>query len=120
MPNIHPSSTPTNWSVVRVLWQLTVCMGNMWCPVCFVVLLQITQELIAEHLSSSVVTAAVGPPDLCIRTSGEQRLSNFMLFESAYTELCFLDVLWPAFTKEHFAGAIQQYALRQRRYGRRK
>jgi len=95
-------------------------MGNMWCPVCFVVLLQITQELIAEHLSSSVVTAAVGPPDLCIRTSGEQRLSNFMLFESAYTELCFLDVLWPAFTKEHFAGAIQQYALRQRRYGRRK
>jgi undecaprenyl diphosphate synthase len=43
-----------------------------------------------------------------------------MLFESAYTELCFLDVLWPGFSKEHFAAAVQQYAQRQRRYGRRK
>lgn len=83
-------------------------------------MLQITPELISQHLSSAATTAAVGPPDLCIRTSGEQRLSNFMLFESAYTELCFLDVLWPGFSKEHFAAAVQQYAQRQRRYGRRK
>lgn len=83
-------------------------------------MLQITPELISQHLSSAATTAAGGPPDLCIRTSGEQRLSNFMLFESAYTELCFLDVLWPGFSKEHFAAAVQQYAQRQRRYGRRK
>lgn len=83
-------------------------------------LLQITPALISQHLSSASVTSAVGPPDLCIRTSGEQRLSNFMLLEAAYTELCFLDVLWPAFSKEHFAAAVQQYAVRQRRYGRRK
>lgn len=82
-------------------------------------LLQITPELISRHLSSAATTSAVGPPDLCIRTSGEQRLSNFMLFEHAYTELCFMDVLWPAFGKEHFAAALQQYAQRQRRYGRR-
>lgn len=81
---------------------------------------EITPALISQHLSSAAVTGAVGPPDLCIRTSGEQRLSNFMLLESAYTELCFLDVLWPAFSKEHFAAAVQQYAVRQRRYGRRK
>jgi undecaprenyl diphosphate synthase len=87
--------------------------------VCLYLCLQITPELISQHLSSAPVTAAVGPPDLCIRTSGEQRLSNFMLFESAYAELCFMDVLWPAFTKDHFAAAVQQYAQRQRRFGRR-
>uniref|UniRef100_A0A383WCT0 Alkyl transferase n=1 Tax=Tetradesmus obliquus TaxID=3088 RepID=A0A383WCT0_TETOB len=81
---------------------------------------QITPALISQALSSAAVTAAVGPPDLLIRTSGEQRLSNFMLFEAAYTELCFLDCLWPDFDKQQFEAALQQYAQRQRRYGKRR
>jgi undecaprenyl diphosphate synthase len=80
---------------------------------------QVTPQLISQQLSSAAVTALVGPPDLIIRTSGEQRLSNFMLFEAAYSELAFLDVLWPAFTPQHYAAAVQQYAQRQRRFGRR-
>lgn len=79
----------------------------------------VTPALVARHLSTAALTAQHGPPDLTIRTSGEQRLSNWMLFESAFTELCFLNVLFPDFGEEHFAAALQQYAGRQRRYGRR-
>ncbi len=56
-------------------------------------------------------------PDLLIRTSGEQRISNFLLWQLAYTELVFLPINWPAFTKEHFAAAIAEYRRRDRRYG---
>ena len=58
-------------------------------------------------------------PDLIIRTSGEQRLSNFLLWQSAYAELLFLDVLWPDFGPPHFAEAIAEYARRERRFGAR-
>ena len=58
-------------------------------------------------------------PDLIIRTSGEQRLSNFLLWQSAYAELMFLDVLWPDFGPTHFADAMSDYARRERRYGAR-
>ena len=64
-------------------------------------------------------TAAMPDPDLIIRTSGEQRLSNFLLWQSAYAELLFLDVLWPDFRPEHFAEAIAEYARRERRFGAR-
>eukprot|EP00878_Enallax_costatus_P040892 GHUV01047299.1.p2 GENE.GHUV01047299.1~~GHUV01047299.1.p2 ORF type:complete len:167 (+),score=74.43 GHUV01047299.1:1384-1884(+) len=80
---------------------------------------QITPVLLSRHLASSAATAAAGPPDLLIRTSGEQRLSNFMLWECAYTELCFEDVMWPDFDKQRFEKALQHYAQRQRRFGRR-
>jgi undecaprenyl diphosphate synthase len=58
-------------------------------------------------------------PDLVIRTSGEQRLSNFLLWQSAYAELVFLDVLWPDFEQSHFTQALVEYARRERRFGAR-
>ncbi len=64
-------------------------------------------------------TSAMPDPDLIIRTSGEQRLSNFLLWQAAYAELLFLDVLWPDFGPAHFAEAIAEYARRERRFGAR-
>ena len=64
-------------------------------------------------------TAGMPDPDLLIRTSGEQRLSNFLLWQAAYAELVFLDVLWPDFDETHFAAALAEYARRERRFGAR-
>jgi undecaprenyl diphosphate synthase len=64
-------------------------------------------------------TSSMPDPDLIIRTSGEQRLSNFLLWQSAYAELLFLDVLWPDFGPAHFANAMAEYARRERRFGAR-
>lgn len=58
-------------------------------------------------------------PDLIIRTSGEQRLSNYLMWQSAYSELVFRDELWPDFTREAFAASLEEYASRQRRFGGR-
>ena len=62
-------------------------------------------------------TSALPAPDLLIRTSGEFRLSNFMLWQTAYAELVFLDVLWPDFGEAALAEAIDIYRRRERRYG---
>ncbi len=62
-------------------------------------------------------TAGIPDPDLLIRTSGEQRISNFLLWQLAYTELVFLPVLWPEFGEEHLIEALLEYARRERRYG---
>jgi undecaprenyl diphosphate synthase len=62
-------------------------------------------------------TGGLPSPDLVLRTSGEQRLSNFLLWESAYSEFVFQDVLWPDFTPEHLAQAIAEFDKRERRYG---
>ena len=70
-------------------------------------------------LAGSLATAGIPDPDLIIRTSGEQRLSNFLLWQAAYSELVFLDVLWPDFGAEHFAAALAEYARRERRFGAR-
>jgi undecaprenyl diphosphate synthase len=86
---------------------------------CIDVINQVTEELISHHLSTAAVVAEVGEPDLLIRTSGEQRISNYMLWELAYTELCFLDVPWPDFGEKQFAEALAEFATRQRRFGRR-
>jgi undecaprenyl diphosphate synthase len=67
----------------------------------------------AERLS----TAEMPDPDLLIRTSGEQRISNFLLWQSAYTELVFLDILWPDFTERHLEDAVREFSRRDRRYG---
>ncbi len=66
-----------------------------------------------------LATAGMPDPDLIIRTSGEQRLSNFLLWQGAYAELMFLDVLWPDFGAEHFAAALATFAGRERRFGAR-
>jgi len=67
----------------------------------------------AQYLS----TSDLPPPDLIVRPSGEQRLSNFMLWEAAYAELVFQDVLWPDYAPEHLKAAIAEYYTRDRRYG---
>ena len=73
----------------------------------------VTEQIFASRLS----THGIPDPDLLIRTSGEQRLSNFLLWQSAYCELSFVDTLWPDFTQEDLAKAITDYQKRERRYG---
>ena len=74
---------------------------------------EIDEDLVAESLD----TAGLPDPDLLIRTSGEQRISNFMLWQIAYAELHFSPVLWPDFGREHFEAALREYGARERRYG---
>ncbi len=77
------------------------------------------QQIDETMLAGSLSTAGIPDPDLIIRTSGEQRLSNFLLWQAAYAELVFLDVLWPDFGPQHFAAALAEYARRERRFGAR-
>ena len=74
---------------------------------------QISEELLRQHLS----VPDVPDPDLIIRTSGEQRLSNFMLWQAAYAEFYFPEVLWPDFNATHFEQALQNFRKRNRRFG---
>ncbi len=73
-----------------------------------------------DVFASFLATAGTPDPDLVIRTSGEQRLSNFLLWQAAYAELVFLDVLWPDFDQAHFNSALKEFARRERRFGARK
>ncbi len=72
----------------------------------------------ADELEPFLVTAGFPDPDLIIRTSGEQRLSNFLLWQGAYSEFYFTDILWPDFRKDAFREALAEYARRDRRYGK--
>ncbi|MDN5874126.1 MAG: polyprenyl diphosphate synthase [Sinobacteraceae bacterium] len=72
----------------------------------------------AAAIEARLDTAPAPPPDLLIRTGGEQRLSNFMLWQVAYTELYFTDILWPDFDTDALDAALSWYAARQRRFGR--
>ena len=65
-----------------------------------------------------LVTAGIPDPDLIVRTSGESRISNYMLWQGAYSEFLFVDTLWPDFRKEEFDNALDSYAKRDRRYGK--
>ncbi len=76
-----------------------------------------TEKLSADTFASYLDTAGIPDPDLLIRTSGEQRLSNYLLWQLAYTEFYFTDVLWPDFTKEDLIDAIAYFNTRERRYG---
>ncbi|NLK78333.1 MAG: isoprenyl transferase [Clostridiales bacterium] len=75
------------------------------------------EELDEEKFQSYLDTADIPDPDLLIRTSGEQRISNYLLWQLAYTELYFTDVPWPDFTKKELVKAIEDYNSRDRRYG---
>ncbi|RPD46368.1 isoprenyl transferase [Hymenobacter sediminis] len=75
---------------------------------------QVTEQTVAGYLS----TAGIPDPELLIRTSGEQRISNFLLWQLAYTELFITDLLWPDFRREHFYDALRAYQQRERRFGK--
>ncbi|WP_395616532.1 polyprenyl diphosphate synthase [Sphingorhabdus sp.] len=76
-------------------------------------------EINAARIEANLDTAGLPPLDLLIRTSGEQRLSNFMLWQAAYAELWFTETLWPDFSKDELAAALNEFARRERRYGGR-
>lgn len=75
------------------------------------------EDLDADRLGGYLPTANLPPLDLLIRTSGEQRISNFMLWEVAYAELMFVDVLWPEFRRTHLHECLRAYGERERRFG---
>ena len=76
------------------------------------------QKMELPDFDRYLVTAGIPDPDLLIRTSGEIRISNYLLWQTAYTEFYFTDVLWPDFRKEEFSKALEAYAQRDRRYGK--
>jgi undecaprenyl diphosphate synthase len=76
-------------------------------------------EINASAIEANLDTAGLPPLDLLIRTSGEQRLSNFMLWQAAYAEFWFTETLWPDFSKDELAAALNEFARRERRYGGR-
>lgn len=76
------------------------------------------QEITEENLRARLWSAELSDPDIILRAGGEQRLSNFLLWGSAYSELFFVDTYWPAFTREEFDRVLAEYAERDRRHGR--
>ena len=76
---------------------------------------EITSELFEQQMS----IAKLPPPDFCIRTGGDTRLSNFLLWQMAYTELYFSEVLWPDFNEQDLNRAFYEFSCRERRFGRR-
>lgn len=80
----------------------------------------VTEEELSAHLYTGTENGNIPDPDLIIRTSGEERLSNFLLWQGAYSELAFTDVLWPDFTPELFEEILYDFTKRDRRFGGRK
>lgn len=76
------------------------------------------EKMGTDAFDSYLVTAGIPDPDLIVRTSGEHRISNYLLWQGAYSEFLFTDVLWPDFRKEQFALALEEYAKRDRRFGK--
>lgn len=76
------------------------------------------EKITEESFGAALWTTGLPDPDLIIRTSGEKRLSNFLLWQAAYSEFWFTDVLWPDFNRDHLHSAFQSYEQRRRRFGR--
>ena len=79
---------------------------------------ELAEKVTAEAISAHLYTSGQPDPDLVIRTSGEQRLSGFLLWQSAYSEIWFTDTYWPAFRKLDFLRALREYSQRSRRFGK--
>jgi undecaprenyl diphosphate synthase len=77
------------------------------------------EKISEQAFASFLATDGIPDPDLLIRTSGEERISNFLLWQTAYSELYFTDVLWPDFGEQDFAGAVREFCRRERRFGAR-
>ena len=80
---------------------------------------EITDETIAKYLYTGEENGNVPDPDLIIRTSGEERISNFLLWQAAYSEFAFTDSLWPDFTPDEFENIVEEFTKRNRRFGGR-
>ena len=76
------------------------------------------KDIDEQAFSDMLYTTGVPDPDLLIRTSGEQRISNYLLWQIAYSELSFTTTLWPDFTKEELESIVKNYQTRERRYGK--
>ena len=76
------------------------------------------EEITENTVSESLYTAGIPDPDFIIRTSGECRLSNFLLWQASYAEMYFPQTLWPDFGQAEFAKAMEEFATRERRYGK--
>jgi undecaprenyl diphosphate synthase len=76
------------------------------------------KEITVDSISENLYTASIGEPDLIIRTGGEYRLSNFLLYQGAYSELYFTDVLWPDFDESELDKALDSFSKRKRRFGK--
>jgi len=102
-------SYSARWEIIRAVKQMSneVKEGKLRIE-------DINEETVSEHLT----TAGIPDPDLLIRTSGELRISNFLLWQSAYSELYFTPCLWPDFTVEEFYKALLDYQSRERRFGK--
>ena len=74
-------------------------------------------DLTEENIEAALDTHSIPDPDLLIRTSGEMRISNFLLWQAAYSELYFTETLWPDFSRDQLLKAIAEYSRRQRRFG---
>lgn len=76
------------------------------------------EDIDEEMISQNLTTASMPDPELLIRTGGELRISNYLLWQIAYSELYFCDIYWPDFREEHLHAAIADYQMRQRRFGK--
>jgi len=97
------------WDIVQAVnkhYSKELCNGEQLLP------------MTAADLAANLSTSDIPDPDLLIRTSGEQRISNYMLWQTAYTEYYFTDVLWPDFRKTEFQQALDSYCNRERRFGK--
>ncbi len=102
-------SYSSRWEITEAARQLAVKVAEKKIP-----LEAITEELLSNHLT----TKAIPDPDLLIRTGGEKRISNFLLWQLSYAELYFTDIYWPDFREEELYGAILYYQQRERRFGK--